>query len=160
MPQFDFANVFVPQFAWLAFFFAVLYFGVVKLTLPKLAKVMGHREDTIAGDLDAARAAKAAADEIDAKYHADMDASRDQARQAIAEAKLAAAKSSEARLAEAGKSTDGLISAAEARIAKAVKAAEVTLRDAAAESAQAIVAKLTGVEPKLDAAKVSVAALN
>jgi F-type H+-transporting ATPase subunit b len=158
MPQFDLANVFWPQVAWLAVFFVVLYFGVVRLTLPKLGKVMEQREDKIAGDLSAAKAAKETADDVDARYHAEMSASRDEARAAIAAAKADAAKASEARLAEAGAKAESAIGEAEARIAKAVKAAEGKLADAAAESAQAIVAKLTGVEPKLDAAKQSVSA--
>jgi F-type H+-transporting ATPase subunit b len=158
MPQFDFANVAWPQLAWLALFFIVLYFGVVRMTLPKLGKVMEQREDKIAGDLSAAQAAKETADQVDARYHAEMDASREQARQAIAAAKADAAKASEARLATAASAADAEIAAAEARIAKASAKAEGALRDAAAESAQAIVAKLTGVEPKLDAAKQSVAA--
>lgn len=158
MPQFDFANVFVPQLAWLALFFAVLYFGVVRLTLPKLGAVMESREDKISGDLSAAQAAKQSADEVGAAYQAEMDASREDARKAIAQAKAEAAKASEASLAKAGEAADARIAAAEARIAKAAAAAQASLRDAAAESAQAIVTKLTGVEPKLDAAKASVAA--
>ncbi len=158
MPQFDFGHVFWPQVAWLALFFVILYFGVIRLTLPKLGKVMEQREDRISGDLAAAQAAKQSADEVDARYHAEMDASREEARAAIAAAKADAAKASEARLAEAGAKAETLVADAEARIAKAVKAAEGKLADAAAESAQAIVAKLTGVEPNLDAAKQSVAA--
>ena len=158
MPQFDFGHVFWPQLAWLGVIFAVLYFGVVRMTLPKLGKVMDAREQSIAGDLAAAKAAKETADTIDAQYHADMNASREQARGAIAAAKAAAAKSTEAKLAEAGVKADAALAEAEARIAKAVAKAEGALADAAAESAQAIVTKLTGVEPKLDAAKASVAA--
>ena len=158
MPQFDFANVFWPQVAWLAVLFVVLYFGVVRMTLPKLGKVMEQREDKIAGDIAAAKAAKETADEVDARYHAEMNASREQARAAIAAAKADAAKASEARLAEAGAKAEARVAEAEARIATAVKAAEGKLADAAAESAQASVAKLTGVEPKLDAAKQTVAA--
>ena len=158
MPQFDFANVFWPQVAWLAVLFVVLYFGVVRMTLPKLGKVMEQREDKIAGDIAAAKAAKETADEVDARYHAEMNASREQARAAIAAAKADAAKASEARLAEAGAKAEARVAEAEARIATAVKAAEGKLADAAAESAQAIVAKLTGVEPKLDAAKQTVVA--
>ncbi len=158
MPQFDFAHVFWPQVAWLAVFFAVLYFGVVRLTLPKLGKVMGEREDKISGDLSAAKAAKDAADEVDARYHADMNASREDARKAIADAKAKAAKASEKSLAKATASAEAELAEAEARIAAAVDAAQGALRDAAAESAQAIVTKLTGGEPKLDAAKASVAA--
>lgn len=158
MPQFDFAHVFWPQIAWLALFFVILYFGVVRLTVPKLGKVMGEREDKIASDIAAAQAAKQAADEVDARYHADMAASRDEARKAIADAKASAAKAGEVRLVEAGAKAESAISAAEALIAKSAKAAEAKLAEAAAESAQAIVSKLTGVEPKLDAAAQSVAA--
>lgn len=158
MPQFDFANVTWPQLVWLALFFIVLYFGVVRMTLPKLGRVMEQREDKISGDLNAAHAAKETADQVDARYHAEMDASREQARQAITAAKVEAAKASEARLATAASAADAEIAAAEARIAAASAKAEGALRDAAAESAQAIVAKLTGVEPALDAAKQSVAA--
>lgn len=158
MPQFDFAHVFWPQVAWLAVFFAVLYFGVVRMTLPKLGKVMTEREDKISGDIAAAKAAKDSADEVDARYHADMNTSREEARKAIAEAKAAAAKASEARLAKAAQAAEAEIAAAEARIAGSVAAAQDALREAAAEGAQAIVAKLTGVEPKLDAVKASVAA--
>ena len=89
MPQFDFTHVFWPQLAWLAVSFAVLYFGVVRLTLPKLGKVMDDREKSIAGDLATARAAKQTADEIDEAYHAEMNASRDEARAiAIKDAKV------------------------------------------------------------------------
>ena len=159
MPQFDFAHVFWPQLAWLAISFALLYFGVVRLTLPKLGTVMDARDNKIAGDLAEAKAAKENADEIDARYHADMAASRDEARAAIALAKAGAAKSTEAKLAVAAKKAEAEIAAAEARIAKAVTKAEGTLRDAAAESAAEIVAKLTGKQPKPDAAQAAVAAL-
>ena len=158
MPQFDFGHVFWPQIAWLAITFVVLYFGVVRLTLPKLGNVMDAREASIAGDLAAAKAAKDGADAVDEAYHAAMAKSRDAARGAIAEAKTAAAKATEARLAEAGIKSDAALAAAEVRIAKAVAKAEGTLADAAAENAQAIVAKLTGAEPALAAAKAAIAA--
>lgn len=158
MPQFDFGHVFWPQIAWLAVIFVVLYFGVVRLTLPKLGKVMDAREASISGDLAAAQAAKENADAVDVAYQAEMSTSREAARSAIAEAKANAAKQTEAKLAEAGAKADAALADAEARIAKAVAKAESSLADAAAESAQAIVAKLTGTEPKLDAAKASVAA--
>lgn len=158
MPQFDFGHVFWPQIAWLAITFVVLYFGVVRLTLPKLGNVMDAREASIAGDLAAAKAAKDGADAVDEAYHAAMAKSRDTARSAIAEAKTAAAKATEARLAEAGIKSDAALAAAEVRIAKAVAKAEGTLADAAAENARAIVAKLTGAEPALAAAKAAIAA--
>lgn len=158
MPQFDFATVVWPQLAWLAVTFIVLYFGVVRMTLPKLGKVMDAREKSISSDLATAQAAKQAADEIDVQYHAEMNASREEARKAIADAKAKAAKSTETKLAKAGVKAEQALSEAEARIAGAVAKAEGALATAAAENAQAIVARLTGVEPKLDAAKAVVAA--
>lgn len=156
MPQFDFANVFTPQLFWLTVLFIVLYFGVVRLTLPKLGAVMTQREDKIAGDLTTARAAKETADTVSSAYQAELATSRDAARAAIAEAKASAAKASEARLAEAGAKAEAELAAAETRIAKAVAKAEAALRDVSAEGAQAIVTRLTGVEPKLDAARAQV----
>ena len=156
MPQFDFANVFTPQLFWLAVLFIVLYFGVVRLTLPRLGAVMAQREDKIAGDLSTARAAKETADTVSSAYQAELATTRDAARAAIAEAKASAAKASEARLAEAGAKTEAELAAAETRIAKAVTKAEAALRDVSAEGAQAIVTRLSGVEPKLDAARAQV----
>lgn len=156
MPQFDFAHVFWPQFAWLAVFFALLYFGVVRATLPRLGKVMGERDDKIASDIEAARAAKAAADEVDARYLAELEATRENARQVIADAKSAGAKASEARLATAHAAADEQIAAAEQRIAAAVAEAGAQLREVAAESAQQIVSRLTGIETTAEAARARV----
>jgi len=156
MPQFDFTNVFWPQLFWLGAFFIVLYFGVVRMTLPKLDKVMGARDDKITGDLSSAKQAKDSADEISEKYETELASSREAARQAIADAKADAAKASEARIAAADKVSESKINEAEVRIAKAVEQAEQALRDAAAEGAQAIVTKLTGSEPGLDVARQAV----
>ncbi|MFC4295652.1 ATPase [Novosphingobium tardum] len=158
MPQFDFANVFWPQLAWLAVFFIVLYFGVVRATLPKLGKVMTAREDRIAGDLSAAQAAKQAADEIDTRYHAELEAAREQSRNAIAAAKLEAAGVGEQRLKAASAAADARLAEAETRIAASRAEAQDTLRVAAAESAAAIVARLTGREPAHEAALAKVGA--
>jgi F-type H+-transporting ATPase subunit b len=69
MPQFHLDN-FVPQLAWLAIFFAILYFGIVRLTLPKLGKTLDAREDRISGDLSTAERAKGEADALSASYAA------------------------------------------------------------------------------------------
>ena len=156
MPQFDFAHVFWPQIFWLGLSFAVLYFGVVRLTLPKLGAVMGAREDRISGDLAAAKSAKEAADQVSELYQRELEASREASRSVIAEAKSGAAKQSEAALAKAQANAEQAIADAETRIAAAVAAARQALRDAAAEGAQAIVGRLTGTEPSLDMARAEV----
>ena len=149
MPQFDFAHVFWPQVAWLALSFAVLYFGVVRLTLPKLGKVVDSREARIAGDLAAAREAKANAELTGERYRAQLEAAREKARAEIAEGKAHAARATADTLATARDATEAHIHAAEGRIAKAVQLAEASLRDVVADSAQAIIARVTGSEPAL-----------
>lgn len=158
MPQFDFAHVFLPQVAWLAVFFVLLYFGVVRLTLPKLGKVMNDREEAITGDLAAAKVAKEHADAAVEAYRLDMAKAHEDARKVIADAKAKAGLDSEKKLAKADDAAHALIAGAEARIAKAVSDAHEALRDVAAESAREIVGRLTGAEPTLAAAKKLVAA--
>lgn len=153
MPQFDFANVLVPQLFWLAVFFVVLYFGIVRLTLPKLGKVIDERAAKIEGDLGEARQAKDNADTLTATYKAELDRSREEARAVIAAAKADAAKAGEGQIAKADAEAASRIEAAEARIAQARAEAAGHLREIAAEGAGDIVAKLTGTAP--DAAKVA-----
>lgn len=151
MPQFDFAHVFWPQVAWLAVLFAVLYFGIVRLTLPKLGTMVDAREGRVLGDLGAARAAKAAAEASHARYVASLDAARDQARHEVAEAKAHAGRAITDALRSADEAAHAHIHAAEGRIAKAVELAEASLHEVIAENAQAIVARVTGREPGMDA---------
>lgn len=156
MPQFDFANVFIPQLFWLAIFFVILYFGVVRATLPKLGKVMDAREETIAGDLAAARQAKDSADALALEVRAESERNREAARASIAAAKDKAAADAARRLAAADEVIGARLAEAHARISGARDQARRSIRDVAAESAQAIVAKLTGAEPARDAALAEV----
>ena len=147
MPQFDFGTVFVPQLFWLAVFFALLYFGIVRLTLPRLGKVMDERENRIGSDLTAAEEAKGASDELTDTFQAEMETAREAARQQFAEAQATAATAREKKIAAANAKADAALAAAEARIAEARDAARSSINDVAADGAKAIVAKLTGVEP-------------
>lgn len=150
MPQFDFGNVFLPQLFWLAVFFAVLYFGIVRTTLPRLGKVMDERVGKIDADLAAAQAAKNAADETGEAYRRELDRDRALAHDAVVQAKAEATRAREARLAEADARLNAQLEQAEDRIAGARQAAGATLRDAAIETTQAMVAKLTGAVPAPD----------
>lgn len=156
MPQFDFANVFVPQLFWLTIFFVILYFGVVRTTLPRLGRVMDARESTIAGDLAAAREAKDRADALVEEVRSEGERHREAARAIIAAAKDEAAKSGASRLSAADEVISARLAEAQARIAAARDEARASVRSLAAESAQAIVAKLTGIEPAHDAALAQV----
>ena len=146
MPQFDFSNVFWPQIFWLAVFFAALYFGIVRLTLPRLGKVLDERAAKIDGDLDAARLAKDEADRITNEFNDELQRSREAAHDRIGAAKSEAAKAAEARLAEADAQAQAKIEAADQRIAAALAAAHTSLREVAVDNARAIVARITGKE--------------
>ncbi len=147
MPQFDFAHVFWPQLFWLAIVFAVLFFGVVMPTLPKLGRVMTEREDKVAGDLATAGQAKSDADSLGETNAASLAAARDDARLHLAEAKAKAAKSVEKKLNAASAKLDEKSAIAQADIAKARKSAMTKVEGIAAESASMIVEKLTGKRP-------------
>jgi F-type H+-transporting ATPase subunit b len=151
MPQFQFAN-FLPQMVWLAIFFAILYFGVVRLTLPKVGKVMTAREDQVSGDLNAAERAKGEADRIQSDYDTGVAAAHDQARAAVTAAQASATKALEAKLAQSNAAIEARTSAAAADLDTARTAALGQIEGVAAEAAAAIVEKLTGTRPAEDAA--------
>lgn len=156
MPQFEFGSVFVPQLFWLAVFFVVLYFGIVRPTLPKLGRVMDERTGKIDADLAEAQVAKQSADELGDTYRQDLARDREAAHQAVAEAKAQAALERERRLAEADAGINARLTEAENRIATARTEASGSLREVAIETTQSIVAKLTGSVPSPDAVSSAV----
>lgn len=152
MPQFDFARVFLPQLVWLLIFFAILYFGIVQMTLPKLGKTMTAREDKVTGDIAAAEAAKGEADSLGAAYAEGIDAAHADARAAVNAAKAKASAKVEAQLAELGKTLSGKIAAAEASLDTARAKAFGEIEAVAGEAAGDIVERLTGKRPDAKAA--------
>lgn len=155
MPQFD-LSVFVPQLVWLTIFFAILYFGIVGLTLPRLGRVMETREATVTVDIATAQGAKADADRMAADYDAGIAAARDDARIATGEAKARATAALETRLAEANRADNARLDAAAADLASARTRAMGEIESVAADAAAQIVEQLTGTRP--DDAAASAAA--
>jgi F-type H+-transporting ATPase subunit b len=155
MPQFHLEN-FVPQLAWLAIFFAILYFGIVRLTLPKLGKTLDAREDRIAGDLSTAERAKGEADALSASYAAGIEDAHKTARAAIAEAKARAMASVEKTVAAANSVIAEKAAVADTSLADARSRAMTEIEAVAADAASDIVERLTGRRP--DAALVAGAA--
>lgn len=147
MPQFEFSTVFIPQVAWLAIIFAVLYFGVVRLTLPKVGKVMQAREDQVVGDLETAEQAKASADRLAADYDAGVAAAQDTARASLTATRAKSAAAIEKKLAKANEKLAAQAQAAEAELNVARSRALGEIEDVAADAAADIVEKLTGKRP-------------
>ena len=149
MPQFDLAN-FAPQLVWLTIFFAILYFGIVRLTLPKLARTMDAREGQVIADLSTAETAKGEADQMAATYAASIDDAHAAARAAIAGAKSKAAASVEQAVSAADVVIAEKAAAADAILAGARVKALGEVQSVAADAAAAIVEKLTGSRPDTD----------
>ncbi len=145
MPQFLPAN-FLPQLVWLAIIFAVLYFAVIRPTLPKVGRVIDEREGRVAGDLDAAETAKAEADAIRTRYDDGMEAARKAAQAEVASANETASKAAEARMKDLAAVLDGKASEAATRLATARDTARATLAATTAELTGEAVTRLTGLE--------------
>lgn len=154
MPQFEFAN-FIPQMAWLALVFAVLYFGVVTPTLPKLGRVVQAREDKISGDISAADVAKSHADTVAAEYAAQIAASQNAARAAIAQAKAGSAQAVATKLGNTDAELKAKADVAHSQLELARTSALAEIEAVVAETAADIVHKLTGIRPASDAATLA-----
>jgi F-type H+-transporting ATPase subunit b len=146
MPQFEFST-FLPQMVWLAIFFAVLYFGVVRLTLPKVGRVIEAREDQVSGDLSAAQGAKAESDRMAADYDAGVAAAQDAARTRVTEARAAATQAIEAKLKVANAAVEAKSAKAQAELDAARSSALAEVESVAADAAADIVERLTGKRP-------------
>ena len=146
MPQFQIAN-FLPQMAWLALAFAILYFGIVKTTLPKLGRLMDERDGKVSGDISAADAAKTEADRIHDAYEAEMKDAHGAAHQAITDATAQSTRESEAKVGEATKGLDEKLDKAFAQLDVARAKAMVDIEHIAVESSAEIVERLSGVRP-------------
>lgn len=145
MPQFDPAS-FVSQLFWFGVFFALLYFAVVRPTLPKVGKVIDARETQVAADLDRAEAAKGAAYTLRADHEAAMKAARDAAQAAVAQARDAAARASDAQMKALAARLDADADAAAASLDLARASARSGLEATVSELVGEAVAKLTGIE--------------
>lgn len=146
MPQFQLDN-FLPQLAWLALSFIILYFGVVKLTLPRIGRVMDEREQTVDSDLSTAEAARADAGRIRADYAEGIAQAQSQAQGQVTEAKAKVGKKIEKKLAKVNAELDEKLVAAQAAIAASRDSAMAEVERIAGEAAAEIVERLTGAKP-------------
>ena len=145
MPQFDTAN-FASQLFWFGVIFAVLYFVVIRPTLPKVGKVMDARETQVAGDLDRAEQAKGAADSIRTAHEVAMKDAQGAAQAKVNAAREAAARAAEARLKELNARLEAEADAAAAALDAARASAREGLAGTVAELTGEAVAKLAGID--------------
>ena len=160
MPQLAFGHplqgrYLVSNVFWLLVLFGALYFVMAKYALPQVGEVLESRAARIAGDLEAAQAAKA---EADAAMTAHRDATakaRAEAQARIAEAAQGAQRQAQARSDELAARLAKQIEEADARIAAARDAAMGALRQVATDTTGALVARL-GVQAEAGAVNAAV----
>ena len=142
-PPFD-PSSFGTQLIWLAITFAILYFAMSKLALPRIGSILEDRKSRIDGDLSAADAARQKTDAAIAAYEAAHAAARAKSH-SIAEETRNAIKAD----------IDGKRKAVEADLSKKVADAEASIQatktealghvsEIAADTVQALVTQLTG----------------
>lgn len=156
MPQIDQLSeswYFASQAFWLVFVFGAIFFVIGRGMLPKVEAVVDARDATIARDVAAAKAARDAADAIEADLSTRTNAARADALGVIAAAKTKSAKDSEKRLAKAAVEIDARMATAEADIAAARASAMAEVEGIAGEVAHSLVTRLSGAD-------ISAAALN
>jgi len=145
MPQLQFGNPFTLwQVVWGAVIFIALYFLLMRLALPQVSSVLELRAATIAGDLQAAHAAKAEADAAVAEMTEETRRARAEAQAEIAAAVDEAKRHAAEQAAELNEKLEKQLAEAEARIAAAHAAAMGALREVVTDTTGALVVRLTG----------------
>lgn len=146
LPQLD-PSTFAPQVVWLIISFAVLYFLMTKVALPRVTGVLEERQNRIDGTLEKAEAMRNQAQTAADAYEASLAAARQAAQAILAEARDRIAADAAARQSELGERLTGEIAAAETRILQAKHEAMADLRKLAADVAEEASRKLTGQAP-------------
>jgi F-type H+-transporting ATPase subunit b len=75
MPQLQ-PEDFAPQLIWLAITFALLYFALSRLALPRIGRVLQQRKSRIEGDVEKAREAQHESEKAMERYEAEIAAAK------------------------------------------------------------------------------------
>lgn len=146
MPQIaQLGETYASQIFWILLIFGFVFFVIGRGMVPKVMETVSLRDRQIADDLAAAQAARDQADTEEDAWRKRENENRARAQAIVGEAKVEAAKSTEARLAEANAKVDARMSEAEARIASARDGAMAEIETVATEAANDIVMRLAGV---------------
>ncbi len=135
---------FAPQIIWLAITFAVLYWLLSKIALPRIGEVIEERRDRIQRDLDAAEALKSETDSAIRDYEQSLSDARSKAGGIARETREKLAAQTDKKRHESEALVNAKVSDAESRITSMKNNALASVNDIAAETASAIVGKLIG----------------
>jgi F-type H+-transporting ATPase subunit b len=162
MPQLNqLPEIWWSQLFWLTVVFGLIFFVIARGMLPKIQGTVELRERKIAADLEAAQAARHAADETEAAWRARMDAARADAAKLSNDAKQASSRETEAKVKAAVEKINLKADASEQKIREAVKSARSEIESVAVGLTQDLVTRLTGLQiDEKDAAQAVKAELN
>jgi F-type H+-transporting ATPase subunit b len=147
----------LSQVFWLIVTFAVLYFAVANVFLPKIRKAVEDRDGAIKRDVAEAAALSAKADESVKQFEAQIAAARANARDTASKAKAEADAKNAAATAAKEAELNSRLAAAEARISETRTKAMANVSAVAEDAAAAIAERLTGAKPSADTVKKAVA---
>ncbi|MGV8929329.1 MAG: hypothetical protein ACOH1E_06225 [Brevundimonas sp.] len=146
LPQFEFQHWF-GQIAYLIILFALLYWLMAKVFVPRLRGVIDQRAATISDAVSAARQVQAEAAGQAEAAKAEVEAARASSRSTAAAAKARVTEQAKARGAEEEAVVNARIAEAETAIGKTRDAAMTNVGTIASDTAAAIVERLTGKVP-------------
>ncbi len=146
LPQFEFQHWF-GQIVYLILLFAILYWLMAKVFVPRLRGVIDQRAATIAGAVSAARQVQAEAAGQAEAAKAEVEAARASSRATAAAAKARVTEQANARAAQEEAVVNARIAEAETAIGRTRDAAMTNVSSIASDTAVAIVERLTGKAP-------------
>jgi F-type H+-transporting ATPase subunit b len=157
MPQIaQLGETYASQIFWMLLIFGFVFFVVGRGMVPKVMQTVSLRDQQIADDLAAAAKAREQADADEEAWRVRENANRAKAQQLIAEAKSAAARETEQKLAQADARLSTQVEEADGRIATARAGALEEIEQVAAEAANDIVERLAGLKVEDAAARAAV----
>ncbi|RDE10610.1 F0F1 ATP synthase subunit B [Pelagibacterium lacus] len=145
-PPFD-ATTYPSQLLWLVITFAVLYFVMKRVALPRIGVILEERRDRIEGDLAEAERLRQKTDQAIASYEAALAEARSNAHAIAEKARTENKAKLDAERAKVEASLAKKVAAAEESIAATKAEAMGHVGEIAAETAQAVVAQLVGTVP-------------
>ncbi len=144
-PPFD-TSTFPSQLLWFAITFALLYYLMAKVALPRIAGILEDRRDRIASDLDLAESLKKDSEAALEAYEKALADARGRAGSIAEAARDGARQAADAKRAAVEENLGEKLQAAEERIGEIKSKALADVGEIAADATEALVSSLVDVE--------------
>lgn len=155
LPQLN-IETFPSQLFWLAISFAILYYVMAKIALPRIGDVLSERQRQIDDHLDRAKELSEEAEKVRAEYEESLGEARKAAQQAMAETRDEIAAESARRESVFADKVAAKTKESEARIGAIQQEAQATAREVAVEAVQQIADRVAGISVDTGAAESAV----